>query len=141
MRGRERKLDAVRRLGVSVRENKWSELDCVKKQSRQINRETEWDSKNQDDRSFKLTTRREENTFSLQWNSTDINSERRTAGSDYVGEMQMLANLTSKCLSMPVCTPLITPWGLCHLLEFRVEGILDTSGLVFLCCGFDLQQS
>lgn len=61
MRGRERKLDAVRRLGVSVQENKWSELGCAEKQSRQINRETEVGLKKSG--CFKLATRREEKIF------------------------------------------------------------------------------
>lgn len=53
----------------------------------------------------------------LQWNSSNINSESSTAGSHYVGEMQVSPRLTSNRLSVPDRTPLITPWGLYRVLE------------------------
>lgn len=107
---------------------------------KQINREAEpcrkkKRKKNQDDRRFQLDGNGEEK--SSQWNSSNINRKSSTAGSHYVGETQVSANLTSDCLSMRDRTPLITPWGPCHLLKLESLTLVRID-LVIWCYGFDL---
>lgn len=124
MCGRDRKLDAARGLRKTVQENLDRQVKNMQSPERSAaDRQTQIQSDNEKKKTKKKKegiemTEGEEK--SLQWNSWNINSESCTAGSHYVGETQASANLTSDCLPMPVCTPLITPSGLCHLLKLQV---------------------
>lgn len=119
-------------------EREFKKRNSQVKSTQRNSRQTERQSATGKSRRHKFPVSDDGEEKSIQWNSSNINSESHTDGSHYVGEMQSVCQSNLQLLSMPVRTPLITPWGPCHLLKsLTLACILDTSDLVFLCYRFD----